>query len=337
MDDLLRICLNEGIQILNDRKVPNEVQLLRVGTFNHNGQTVEVTKKMLKKMIVNFDENVRGIDLMLDWSHKSDEGAAAWFESLQLGDDGKQLWGTVSWTNKGEETVRDKDFRYISSDFHPNYIDNESGKEFGPTLFGAALTNRPVIKDMAPTMLDEHNPEEDKKRKLKKSEDDAMDKLKEELAVEKAKNKELNEKLEKQTKELSETSKKLEDNEAATKLAEENADKEKKLAEKGTDFDAKLKDGLVVEAQRDAYIKDDMVEFMKNQSKVNLSEAGSGKTPKNDDDLDKNSATPAQDKVLKLAEEKAKEAKEKDCTPYISEVLRENKELSEKYEAETSL
>ena len=40
----------------------------------------------------------------------------------------------------------------MSPDFTFNYVDNETLNEYGPTLFGAGLTNRPVIKNMEPVI-----------------------------------------------------------------------------------------------------------------------------------------------------------------------------------------
>ena len=81
---------------------------------------------------------------------------------IYLSENGEELWATVDWTEGGEKSVRRKEYRYLSADFQFNYTDNETLQEYGPTLFGAGLTNRPVVKGMAPTILSEIKPSEDK-------------------------------------------------------------------------------------------------------------------------------------------------------------------------------
>lgn len=316
--------------------ISDDIQLLRVGTFFHEGKAIEVTKKDLMRMIVNFDENVRGIDLMLDFSHDSHKEAAAWFESIYLSEDGQELWGKVEWTEGGSESVRKKEYRYISADFNFTYIDNETLKDHGPTLLGAGLTNRPVVKKMTPTILSENNnfnkdngmtPEEIKTMK------DENAKLKED-------NKTLGEKIKSTDESLSES--KLKDRETAIalretniKLSEEKLANEKIANEKKTEFDTMLSEGKAVEAQRDAFMKNDMQEFIKNASNVNLSEAGNGGTGKPSTEHN-DSETPAQDEVIALAEKKVKEG-DLNLTDAMSVVLSENKDLKAKYEKEVEL
>ena len=122
------IKLSENIFINTENGISDDIQVLRVGTFFHNGQIVNVVKSDLKSMIKNFSDGVRGIDLMLDYSHESEKEAAAWFEDLYLSDDGKELWAKVDWTDDGADSVRKKKYRYISADFNFAYKDNETFK-----------------------------------------------------------------------------------------------------------------------------------------------------------------------------------------------------------------
>lgn len=139
--------------------VPNRIQLFRTGTFKKlmpNGKHIQfsITKKILQEMVENFHKKVRGTDIALDFAHKSDEEAAAWFKDLILEQDGKEtnLFGDMDWTPDGHAAVSGKKFRYVSPDFAFAWTDNETGEKYGATLFGAGLTNRPVIKNMAPTV-----------------------------------------------------------------------------------------------------------------------------------------------------------------------------------------
>jgi len=328
------IKLSENIFINAEDGVSNDIQILRVGTFFHEGQIVEVKKKDLVSMIRNFSEGIRGIDLMLDYSHESEKEAAAWFEELYLSEDEKELWAKVDWTDDGADSVRKKKYRYISADFNFAYKDNETLKDHGPTLLGAGLTNRPVIKKMNPTILSENN--------LNKDNEMNLEEMKKEMEELKKKNKELSEQLadkneDDKSKELSEKEDALVKREEAVKLSEEKIEQDKKDVEKKTEFDTMLSEGKAVEAQRDAFMKSDMSEFIKNAVKasdINLSEKGNG-NPGNDDKKNtfEDSETPAQDEVIDLAEKKV-ETDKIEIKEAIDIVLSENSELKVKYEKE---
>ncbi len=140
---------------LSEKELPNKIQLLRAGNFFHDGREIEVDQKDLENMVRNFSEKVRGIDLMIDFSHNSEGEAAGWIKELILSDDKAELWAEVDWTPVGKERLANKSFKYISADFSFAYKDNETLKDYGPTLFGAGLTNRPVVKQMEPIVLSE--------------------------------------------------------------------------------------------------------------------------------------------------------------------------------------
>lgn len=312
--------------------VPKRIQLLKTGTFYQNGKKLNIEKKHLDSMVKNFSENARGIDLMLDFSHDTEGPAAGWFKNVAI-ENGNELWAEVEWTSEGIESVKDKKYRYISADFHFNYKNNETLQEYGPTLFGAGLTNRPVVKGMKPVILSEEN--EDEKKKLdnqKTKESDMTPEQIEEMKKENAKLKEDNKNL----KDNAENKKLSEQNE---KLAEENKklkeDKEKQ--DKENAFNKMLSEGKACEAQREAYLSGDMQKFAENAQQLNAGgkPAGhSGNDGKSGSGKKTDSDTPAQDEVLKLAEEKMKADKSLGMDDAISTVLSENAELNKKYEEE---
>ena len=59
----------------------------------------------------------------------------------------------AEWTDYGLKAVRERGFTYLSAEFADNWQDNESGAFHGPTLLGAGLTVRPVIKRLDPITL----------------------------------------------------------------------------------------------------------------------------------------------------------------------------------------
>jgi len=121
-------------------------------------------------------------------------------------------------------------------------------------------------------------------------------------------------------------SKKLsEDLEVQIKKNIELVDKNKAI-EKKKEFDEKLHAGLVCEAQREAYMKDDMVAFISNIMKPNLEAKSTNFT-----DDGKEKVGDVQDEVIALAKEKVKADTKLTLSEAIVHVLKEKPALSKKY------
>lgn len=365
-----------AIRLTEDRDgiiVPNRIQLFRTGTYQklmEDGKTVtfSITPEILEEMKENFDNRVRGIDIALDFAHRSDDEAAAWFKELELteGEDGEtELWGNVDWTPDGYAAVASKKFRYISPDFAFGSKDNETGKKFGATLFGAGLTNRPVIKNMAPIV--ELTEVKDMAKKTtkgtgakKKLTDFTVEELKAKLSEEKNEERKvfiqevIDHKLE--LEEMDEgdddgdeepapppKKKPAEMNleelqDLCTKQSEELADLRKQMTKqaaetqstkKNASFDKLLVEGKVVEAQRAAFIEGDTVKFAELAEKTKYEAVGEHGDPVE-------GKTTAQDKVLELAQEKVEKKLARTQWEAIPMVLAENKKLNQEYEKEMS-
>jgi phage I-like protein len=340
----LEIRLDEVSRALNDPnsvRVPEDIQILRLGTFQHPriGSLV-ITSEMLQRMAENFQNKVRGIDISVDYKHDSEDIAAGWFREVYLNEDGNQLWAKVEWTPRGLKKLAEKEFRYVSADFHLNYRDNETGEAFGPTLFGAGLTNRPVIKRMEPAI----ELSEVKKHEGGKTMD--LEKLKADNEKLAAENKTLSEgkgEMEKKLAELEEEKKSLQEavgeldmtpEQMVAKIKELQAEiaklkGEAEMSEKEKVFNKLMSEGKAVEAQRKSYLEGDTVKFAELAGKANVKADGhGGKT-----DGDK---VDVQDKVLELAEQKAKENK-MPIEDAISVVLSENPKLDEAYQKATKV
>lgn len=130
------------------------VTVTRTGTFTDPRYgTFEITRAMLWSMVANFKANVVGQEIFIDVNHQPGNGAAATVKELAV--EGDRLRAMVVFTEFGIEAVRSRGFRYLSAEYHENFVDNESGKAFGPTLLGAGLTVRPVLKRLDPVQLSE--------------------------------------------------------------------------------------------------------------------------------------------------------------------------------------
>lgn len=329
------------IKLADNEGIPKRVQLLRAGVY-HDPRYGEfpVTKDMLFSMVKNFDENVLKIDIAIDYGHKSDEEAAAWIKKLSLEKDGTELWADVEWTDSGQKTLAGKRYRYLSADFTDDYIDNQTLKHFGPTLRGAGLTNRPVVKGMTPAIQlqegkgDMKKPEElEAENKLlseqiKKLSDD-MEAMKKKMPAEgEDKDPKGDDQMAEMKKKLDEV---MSDNGKMKKQLEEYAEKfgkldaEKKASEKKGTFDKMLSEGRVVEAQREAFMSGDAVKFAELAQPVNLNARGSAGEPHviaTADDATKQ----VREKAQKLLADK----KVNTLADAYSKVLAENPELRNK-------
>lgn len=325
---------------------PKEVQLLKIGNFSDPRYgKFPVTSKMLTEMVSNFKKGIRGIKPAIDFKHESDAEAAAWIADLFTKNNDTELWATPDWTGEGQRKLSDRVYGYLSADFNQKYVDNEKGEQHGCVLLGAALTNRPVIKNMQPVIqLSEGDSMSFKKlseaKKLADLSPEDLEKvssLMEELGAssvedfiakiaalkqapkpEPKPSTEAPKEMQEMEKQLSEKNTKLTAAEAELKTLKE----EKVVAEKEKTFNKMLSEGKAIPAQKDAFIAGDLMKFAELAPKggVKLSEngteGGNGNDANTDDD----------DKVLKLAEEKVKSKEAKDMPTAISMVLKEQKE-----------
>jgi phage I-like protein len=317
-----------------------EMQILKTGRFyDPRYKWFEVSEKILSEMIKNFQEGVRGIVPALDYAHDSEGAAAGWIKELFLkdGDKGqKELWGKVELTPRGQKTLADKEFGYISADFDDSYQDNETGKKHGAVLLGAALTNRPVIKkmdaviqlseekdnknggsmdpkDMEKKLMDAEKQLGDYKKLMEDNGVDSVEGLMKMIADLKAKV----EGMKPSEVELGDMKKEL------SEMKTKNSDLEKKiqLSEKETEFTKLLTEGKVVAAQREAFIEGNVVKFAELSQVVKTQEQGHGGASSPAADVEEEILKEA----MKLSEEKKLSMKDA-----ISEVLLTNKSLSEK-------
>lgn len=294
-----------------DAEGVSAIQIFKAGEFNHlyYGQFL-LSTAMFMAMIENFKAKVYGIDSMIDYDHQCGE-AAGWIKDLYLSDDQQELWAKVAWTPEGLRCVNDKEYRYISGDFSWNYTDNEKGLEYGPLLFGAALTNRPFLKGMAPNT--ELNDLTGGNHMTLQQLQEQNQKLAEDIkAIQTSKDSEITK--------LSEVVK-AKDADIA-KLSEENKGLKEagELAKKESEFQALLSEGKAVPAQKESFIKGDMTQFAKLAGKLNEKPAGSeGSETENDENADDD------EKIIKLAEERFAKGGYQDLGSAISEVRKELK------------
>ena len=183
-----------------------DVEMLRVGSFEHSTGELNITEDLLSSMVDNFNSNVLGREVSFDWNHEAKK-ASAWLREIRV-DDG-YLIGTMELTKAGKESIESKEYGYFSIEFNQDYEDVETGDTYGPTIMGGALTNRPFIsklKKIEFSLNDERNIKlykevnkmgGDIERKPAKGNvgDDKKDVKLEDLEALEAKNKELSDKI----------------------------------------------------------------------------------------------------------------------------------------------
>lgn len=333
--------------VVSEGQIPARVQLIKTGTYyDARYGDFSITKEILLSMKKNFDAKVMKIDPAIDYKHDSDDVAAGWITALSVeqGEKGFELWADVKWTPNGSRVLSDREFRYLSADFTNDYVDNETAKHYGPTLKGAGLTNRPVIKGMAPAV--QLTEGKDEMAKLEELEEqikllaDKNKKLEEEMADLKKGDADdaddedenddqgddsedsvdsLKKKLAESQKVCADMQKKLDEYAEKDKAAQ----KDKAMAERKSAFDKMLSEGKAVEAQREPFMKSDMIKFAELSSKVNFGGKGHGNDPQTlSDDPDT--------EIMKLAEKKVTDKQATTIGEAISQVLTENKELAER-------
>lgn len=140
-----------------DDKDYKTVHLLKVCSLKDRG--IEITSDTIKSLIANFDNNVRGQDISIEYNtHENDDGenpAAAWIKELSSDEDNKNLFAKVKYSPTAEKMIEDREYKYISVEIDPLY-QNENGKMFNNVLMGATFTNRPAVKGLKPLKLSEN-------------------------------------------------------------------------------------------------------------------------------------------------------------------------------------
>jgi phage I-like protein len=284
---------------------------------------------MFKSMVQNFTDKVRGIDLAIDYKHDSDDIAAGWIKNLYIKNN-DELRASVDWTPGGRKILSDKEFRYLSADFHLDYKSNETNQKHGPTLLGAGLTNRPFIKEMDPVLTlseTKGNQMDEKDKKIAELEAQiaALKKAADEDKAQDAAGTEGTE-LDDMKKQNADLQAKC----AAYEASAAKANEEKKLAEKKAAFDKLFKEGKAVEAQRQAFMDNDAVKFAENAMPINLGGSGSSQEPPA---AVAGTRAEAESQIIKLAEKHLSDKAVKDLGEGFRKVLSENPELRKKYES----
>ena len=144
------------VQLSEGNAALSEIELLQTGEWEHPYYgKIEITSDRLRMFKDNFDRKVRKVKCAIDVEHKPENGAVGWIQSLRVSDDGHHLYGTIDWTEEGQNLIKSKKYRYFSADFWDMYTDPKSGMEYSDVLVGGAITTRPFIQELEEVHLSE--------------------------------------------------------------------------------------------------------------------------------------------------------------------------------------
>jgi hypothetical protein len=136
---------------------PTWLHAFPLGRYLHpvHGELV-FTRERLEIIAAGVNGGVRGITPALDYDHREDKArggmAAGWIEAAEVRSDG--LWLAVAFTDKARREVRAGGWKYLSPEFG-TWIDPRTGVRHDDVLMGAALTNRPFLRDLEPVAASE--------------------------------------------------------------------------------------------------------------------------------------------------------------------------------------
>lgn len=305
-------------------RAPIKLQLMKKGLFSYyDKDDTPITSQMFSDMIGNFQKGTVNSDIPLNYSHDRYGPASGWIKDLMLGENGDTLWAEVKWTPKGEQSVVDGEFKYVSVEFNPNYTD-EMGRDCGVCLTGAGLLNRPFLKGMEP--LSEFGENKKGENAMSLTLDELQKKMDKQFSDMQATVKTLQDTITAQEKVLGERDGKILELEKKRKEDEDKFQRE-------TAFNKLFAEGKVCEAQREPFLKNDTVKFAELRTELNLGAKGSSKTEgaqidgKEFKDM---SPIQAEQKLMEIAMAKMKEDKGLSFSEASSAAVKENKILADK-------
>ena len=145
------------VQTLEPTEELQWVHALSIGEYTHPKHgTLKFTPDRIRRFVDSVKQKVRGIDPDIDYDHKLDVSkgmsAAGWVRDAEERSDG--LWLLVEWTKKAAQAIKDREYRYFSTEFVDEWT-SPDGNKFTDVVLGGGLTNRPFLKDLAPVNLSE--------------------------------------------------------------------------------------------------------------------------------------------------------------------------------------
>lgn len=130
------------------------VHALNIGDYKHPVYgDIKISAERAKAFADNVKNKVRGtVEPSINYVHNNESVAAGWVKNADARADG--LWLFVEWVKDAAQAIKDKKWRYFSSEFEDEWTDPQ-GVKHKDVILGGALTNRPFMKDLLPINLSE--------------------------------------------------------------------------------------------------------------------------------------------------------------------------------------
>lgn len=130
------------------------VHALPLGSYKHPIYgTIDITVDRVKNFADGIKNKVRGtVEPSINYVHDNSNVAAGWVKNAEPRSDG--LWLFVEWVKDAAQAIKDKKWRYFSSEFEDEWTDTQGAKH-KDVILGGALTNRPFMKNLVPINLSE--------------------------------------------------------------------------------------------------------------------------------------------------------------------------------------
>jgi Mu-like prophage I protein len=134
------------------------VQLYPYDTWSHPlyGDTT-VDSNVAQKMVMNFNNKVRGQEIHSDYEHGQDSAkgnkASGRFVKVEARDDG--LWSLVQFTDDAKKEIDAGEWNYWSTSHYDEWEHPQTKEKHQYVLDGGALTNKPWVKGMVPLNFSE--------------------------------------------------------------------------------------------------------------------------------------------------------------------------------------
>lgn len=140
---------------LSDSAEPKWVHALPVGQWRHPIKgLVNHTFERIQRFADNVNNRVRGIDPYVNYDHREKGGeSAGWVKAAEAREDG--LWLLVDWTEAAAKKLKEKEYRYWSTEYMDEWENPHTGEVHQDVLVGGALTNIPYLKNLVPINLSE--------------------------------------------------------------------------------------------------------------------------------------------------------------------------------------
>lgn len=147
----------------SEGKIPTEIELMKVGSYkSYAYNEFEITESDLAGFVESFERGIRakgenGEDksLPINFAHNMYGEAAGWITGLRASNG--SLFATTEWTDIGEDSLKNKRYKFISPEWYFAYEDETTGARHRNVLAGAGLTNVPLFQKLRPLTSAEGN------------------------------------------------------------------------------------------------------------------------------------------------------------------------------------